>query len=67
MKIMYFVMSAKVVSETRPFRTIISSNKKATELRPPPSYKKSFEVSGKIRRSQNEFRDFEKSFKEAMK
>ena len=52
---------AKVASDARPLPTIISSNKKATELRPPPSYRKSFEVSGKIRRSQNEFTDSEKS------
>ena len=67
MKIMCFVMLAKVASDAEPSRTIISSNKKATDLKPPPSYRKSFEVSGKIRRSQNEFTDSEKSWEEDLK
>ena len=37
----------------------ISSYRKATDLRLAPSYRKSFKVSGKIVRSENEFTDSE--------
>ena len=57
----YFVKLAKLASKTRSLDPIISSSRKATELRPPTSYRKSFKVSEKNRRGQNEFTGLKKS------